>query len=217
MIESKAAVQSLWARVLADDPAAWDELVSRYQALVYTVAVRCGLSLADASDCFQQTWMSLYRTRHQISDPAKLVAWLITTARREAVRMRRRANASVSTDDELEVESLDPTPDIELETLERQLLLRTAIEQLDARDQRLIELMFFRHKDIPYEETAAELGIPLNSLGPTRRRCLNKLRKILESMGITEVRNREWLPLLVEQDQAGKELSVVTFEPPRYC
>ena len=62
-------IRDLWQRVLDDQPGAWDMLLSRYTALVNTVALRAGLSLIDAEDCAQHAWMSLYRRRHAIKDP----------------------------------------------------------------------------------------------------------------------------------------------------
>lgn len=214
MAKSKAADHHLWQRALADDPTAWEELVARHQAIVYTVAIRCGLSLADAADCFQQTWLALYKSRHHIQDANKLVAWLITTTRREAVRMRRKGDALTSLSEDLEAEQMEA--DRELEHFERQVLLRAALDQLKERDRHLVEMLFFSSLELSYEEIAAVLGVPLNSLGPMRHRCLAKLRKIIEAMELPNVRNRDGLPLLDEECQAGKEPRVIAFEPPGY-
>ena len=83
-------IRVLWERVLADDRTSWADVVRRYAALVFTVAIRAGLSQTDAEDCGQQVWLALYRTRMQLRDPDRLPAWLIQTTRRRAIRMRQQ-------------------------------------------------------------------------------------------------------------------------------
>jgi len=80
----------IWQGVLQGDPPSWRTIVERYEALVFTVARRAGLTRADAEDCAQHTWLSLYRTRHTIKDPVALPAWLIRTTHRRALRMAKQ-------------------------------------------------------------------------------------------------------------------------------
>ncbi len=163
----------------AGDARAWKELVNRYQALVYTIALRVGLSMADAADCFQQSWVALYEHRKRIKDPERVAGWLATTARREAIRVyRRNLRQSDLPDDDRHI---DPSalPDEELELLERQAHLENGMTQLDSRCRRLIELLFLAPEDWSYEQIAEKLEIAPNSLGPIRQRCLERLRKIL--------------------------------------
>lgn len=182
----------LWESILAGDDKAWGELVKRYQALVYTVCTRSGLSLADVADCFQQTWFTLYRKRKTIHDPSRLSAWLVTTAKREALRLIRQ-RSRVESDENLEKHiAADPLPDEALEQLERQACLEVAIGQLDPRCRDVIDLFFFEPEDQSYEHIAKSLGIPSNSLGPIRRRCLDKLKRILVKNGYPGVRNDDF-------------------------
>lgn len=179
----------LWNSILSGDNRAWEELIRRYQALVYTVCIRSGLSLADAADCFQQTWVTLHRKRKAIHDPTRLSAWLVTTAKREVLRILRMGE-KLETGDSLDrMVAHDPLPDEVMEQLERQACLEVSISQLDPRCRDVIDLFFFEPDNQSYEQIAKSLGIPSNSLGPIRRRCLERLRQILEKNGFPGVRN----------------------------
>jgi len=145
--------------------------VERYEALVFTVARRAGLTRADAEDCAQHTWLSLYRTRHTIKDPVALPAWLIRTTHRRALRMAKQQAR------------LNPLYSEELLALERQAHLELAIQQLNERCQYVMKALFFSEEEKTYAQIARDLGIPPNSFGPTRMRCLKKLEKILRDLG----------------------------------
>jgi RNA polymerase sigma factor (sigma-70 family) len=181
--------QELWRRVLAGDSNAWNVLVVRYQSLVYAVATRAGLSMTDAADCFQQTWVALYESRRRLQDPSRLSAWLVTTAKREAMRMRRNAQPDTGADAEANHPDQNPLPDEELVRLEQQAQLENALVELDPRCRQVVELFFFAPEERSYDEIAASLGIAANSLGPVRRRCLERLREILRKSGIVGVRD----------------------------
>lgn len=179
----------LWQQILDGNTAAWSILVLRYQTLVYTVANRAGLSLADVSDCFQQTWVLLHRNRNSIQDPSRLSAWLITTAKREALRLKRRSDRDMPMDSVSDpVDSADLADDALIRT-ERQAHLDAALEQLDLRCRRLMDLMFFADERLSYEDIAEQVGLSTNALGPARRRCLDRLRRILEKLGYLDARN----------------------------
>lgn len=172
--------KDIWKAIQAGDDRAWRELVDRYQSLVYSVALKVGLSMSDAADCFQHTWLALFRHRNKIRDPRKVAGWLAVTARREAVRVFRQSTnqESVSEYDQGDDMLL---PDEELELLERQAHLQNGLARLDERCQHLLRLFFFAPEDFSYDQIASKMGISANSLGPIRQRCLERLRKILTS------------------------------------
>jgi RNA polymerase sigma factor (sigma-70 family) len=180
--------RDLWQKTLAGDPAAWQLLVKRYQSLVYAVATRAGLSMADAADCFQQTWVALYENRRRIQDPTRLSAWLVTTAKREAMRLRRRALLDTGDGTEIDHPDRSPLPDEELITLELQAQLEIAVAELDPRCRQVVELFFFAPEEQSYDQIAESLGMTMNSLGPVRRRCLERLKQILRKNGVLSVR-----------------------------
>lgn len=184
-----ASDSDLWKQILADDRAAWVELVRRYQPLVYTVATRAGLTTTDAADCFQQTFVRLYQHRYKIQEPSRLSAWLVTTAKRESLRLINQNHRG----SELLAAQATPKgavlPDEELESLERQAHLEIALKKLDDRCRMLLTALFFSPEEMSYAEIAKLTGISFNSLGPIRQRCLERLRRHLEESGFPNVRN----------------------------
>lgn len=185
----------LWQRVIDGDSSAWGVIVKLYQSLIYTVAIRSGLSQIDAADCFQQTWILLYNNRKKLQDPSRLPAWLVTTAKREAYRIKRRTGPDPGADISNEQIDTSMLQDEELLEVEKQAQLEIAIGQLDPRCQKLVEAFFFADEEQSYEQIAKSLGIASNSLGPIRRRCLERLKRILEESGFVEVRNSQQEPL----------------------
>jgi len=180
--------EQLWNEAIKGNQRAWKELVTRYQALVYTVATRCGLSMSDASDCFQYTWTALWQHRKKLKDSSRISSWLMTTAKREAIRMSAQSRRLVSDDALAEHSSNAPLPDLELELMETQAQLHSGLALLGARCKKLLDLLFFAAEDYSYEQIAAKSGIAFNSLGPTRRRCLEQLAGILAELGYSDVR-----------------------------
>ncbi len=170
------------------DAKAWRRLVQRHQRLVYAVVSRIGLDEHSAADVFQTVFERLFDHLPRIADPSRLPAWIAVTAKREALLIRKRARRTVSmtltTDDE-EAASWDmadegPMPGDALEELQQLTQLRRAIDQLDERSRLLLSLLFPANGDqVAYEFVAQRLGIPVGSIGPTRARCLQKLRKLM--------------------------------------
>jgi RNA polymerase sigma factor (sigma-70 family) len=180
----------LVARCRAGDASAWNALVARYQRLVYAIARRIGLDAHGAADVFQTVFARLIEHLPRIEDPSRLQAWIVTCAKREALRQRQlglRA-VSMSHDDEggydvaPDWDLPDPSPLAEeaLEHLQQVNGVRNGLERLDERCRQLLMLVF-RDEDetLSYQEVATRLGVPVGSLGPTRARCLDKLRKLV--------------------------------------
>ena len=178
---------ALVARCRAGDAAGWAALVRRYQRLVYTVPRRAGLSEAEAADVFQTAFARLVEHLGRIDDPSRVRAWLVTTARRETLRLLERARRHVPAhgDGEADKDPLAaladpaPLPDALLAELQQHDRLRRAVERLDARSRAFVELLFLHEPPLAYSEIAARLGIAEGSIGPTRARCLDKLRRLL--------------------------------------
>jgi RNA polymerase sigma factor (sigma-70 family) len=175
--------------------AAWSALVRRYQRLVYTVPRRAGLGADEAADVFQICFARLFEHLGRINDASKVRAWLVTTARRETLRkleeIRRRTEvpalgAESDSGDEADplarVAAADPLPEELLSDLQQQHRLRLAVDKLDPRSRQFVELLFLQDEPLPYHEIAAQLGIAEGSIGPTRARCLQKLRAILDTL-----------------------------------
>lgn len=187
---------AIWEAVLRGESAAWRTLVVRYQSLVYAIAVRSGLSSLETADCFQHTWVALFEHRRNITDSRRLPGWLATTTRREAQRIlsqRRREQSS-------EVLELQPDraalPDQELEATERQFAIENGLAQLDPRCRLLLQALFFEPEETSYDQLGRSLKLSINAIGPFRKRCLQRLKKILEQSGFLDARDQRFGTLL---------------------
>jgi RNA polymerase sigma factor (sigma-70 family) len=184
----------LIARCREGHQAAWGTLVRRFQRLIYTVPRRAGLSEDHAADVFQSCFEKLYQHLDRIQDAERVRAWLVTTARRETLRLLEQARrvvdlAPVGSDDgEDAADPLDrfadpgPLPEALLADLQEQDRLRRALERLDPRARQLLELLFLQEHSLSYAEIAARMGIAEGSIGPTRARSLDKLRAMLKTL-----------------------------------
>ncbi len=179
----------LLAACLRGDQAAWGTLIERYAALIYSIPLKYGLSAADAADVFQAVCVTLFEKLDTVRAPRGLAAWLITTTSRQSIaaaRRRRRdqAHATDVLSPEIAVPDPDLLPEDELVALERQRIVLAAVAQLPANCRRLIEALFTdARQQQSYQQLAEGLGIPMNSLGPKRLRCLARLRRLLIAAG----------------------------------
>ncbi len=169
------------------DAAAWEALVARYQRLVYSIPIRAGLPADLAADVFQDVFAALVQHLDRIEQPARIGAWLVTTAKRETWRQSRgertrgRSDWEGDYDPTSELPNNDPLPGEELLRLEEQHRVRTAVAALDERCRTLLTMLFYTSDPPSYADIAAALGISEGSIGPTRARCLQKLRHLLET------------------------------------
>ena len=158
---------------------AWDALVEQYAPLVWSICRRYRLSGADADDAGQAVWLHLVDQLDNIRDPAALAGWLATTTRRECCRILRTAQKAQALGSALDPGDIPGeqagTADDELLRAERHAALREAFTHLPPRCQQLIALLI-EDLPVPYAEISARLGIPVGSIGPTRSRCLDRLR-----------------------------------------
>lgn len=143
----------------------------RYQALIYSIA-RLYFRPGSADDIFQEVCMELYRRLDTLHDVQSLPAWLITVTRRKC------ANAIGRTADfeEIEVDTL-PVVDQRIPEIENRFWIERSLAVLSDRERSLIQALYFDSDQPSYAEIAARLGMPVASIGPTRARCLEKLRK----------------------------------------
>jgi RNA polymerase sigma factor (sigma-70 family) len=180
---------ALVARCLRGDGDAWAVLVSRYQRLVYAIVTRMGLDEHVAADVFQTVFARLYQHLGRIGDPRRLQAWIVTTAKRESLLQRQRGQRTVSMtredeshEDGGEWDVADEAliPEDALAELQQLNQLRNALEKLDVRCRDLLRMLFREDDDkLAYDEVARTLGVPVGSIGPTRSRCLAKLRELV--------------------------------------
>jgi RNA polymerase sigma factor (sigma-70 family) len=175
---SGAGARDLVRRARDGEADAWAALTDLYTDLLWSLARGLRLSHADAADAVQTTWLRLVEHLDDIHDPERIGAWLATTMRRECLgTLRRRARAVGSTDLEDIPAGSDPV-DAALLQDERDAALWRAFTVLEPRCQLLLRTLM---SDPPpsYAEAATALDMPIGSIGPTRRRCLEQLRKVM--------------------------------------
>jgi RNA polymerase sigma factor (sigma-70 family) len=177
------ALISVVRAAAAGDPASWDRLVREFGGLVWAVARGHRLGDADAADVFQATWLKLIEHLGDLKDPARVGPWLATTARRECLRVLRNAKRQIPTGAELpDHEPIDVPADEELLTAERDAALWRGFLRLRPSDQALLRLLMADPRP-SYEEISAALDVPIGSIGPTRARALDRLRRELDTEG----------------------------------
>lgn len=175
-VRDDQSVVDLVVKARNGDQFAWDQIVERYAPLVWAMCQRFRLSRADADDVGACVWLRLVERLDTIRQPAALPGWLATTARNECLRVVRVKARETPVDDHERISAdTDPSADSWLLAQERLIALRTAFAGLSERCRRLLELLF-ADPPTPYDEVSHVLGIPVGTIGPTRQRCLGKLR-----------------------------------------
>lgn len=182
----------LVARCLRGDAAAWSKLVQRYAGLVHSVPLRHGLSAMEVDDIGQEVFLALARHLDRIENPEALPAWLIITARRLSWRALQRRNREISLSPGATGDEGDTSPPAALRIPGMEQLLNgwhnqqaieTGLARLDERCRTLLQLLFLDSREPSYDVICGQMGIAVGSIGPTRARCLGKLRSILEGLG----------------------------------
>lgn len=180
------------------DEAAWSALIDRYSPLVVTVIGRFRLERADAADVNQTVWLRLVEHLGKLREPEALPMWIVQTTRHECLRVMRGNQHTVlydpldtATESYVDAVAALGSDDIEEQLLraERHQALRDAYAELPPRCRQLVA-MLLTDPPTPYEQISERLGIPLGSVGPTRGRCVHKLRNCPALVAFTEaVRN----------------------------
>lgn len=172
------ALPELVAAAVAGNRTAWDTLVERFAPLVTSVTHRFGLTPTDADDVRQNVWLHLVEHLADLREPRALPGWIVTTTRREALRVlsaRRRVQpVDPHIDPRLETATTNE-PDASLLRAERHQAVHAALAELQP-PQRNLLLLTVADTDTSYRQVSQLLGIPTGSIGPTRARCLRKLR-----------------------------------------
>ena len=168
------------------DQSAWDQLVNRYQRLIYAIPRRAGLSDEQAADVFQEVFLTLLQKIDEIEQPDRIRSWIVTTAKFKTWAVVRSGKGlySPETEEEMEAEMADlrdtsPLADDMLIELEEQHLIRTAMLELEERCQKILSMIYLRDPAASYAEVAAAIDVGETSISPLRSRCLKKLEKLL--------------------------------------
>lgn len=171
----------------AGDSRSWDALVCEFTGLIAAVARAHRLSEADAADVAQLTWLKLLEHLSTIQQPSRVAAWLATTARRECLRVLRINRRHVL----LQCGTVPPEPaesaaESALLRHERDAALWEGVRSLRPRDQTLLGLLM-AEPSVPYQQISTVLRIRIGSIGPTRQRALERLRRELDGQGTLDL------------------------------
>lgn len=170
----------LLTRAASGDQAAWNALVDRFGQMVWSIARSFRLDEATAKDVTQTVWLKLVENCHKIADPERLPGWLATTCRREALRVAKLRERTIPTEFKFDLE--DPSPSLETLMVEDEEV-RAVLASYRGLSKECQELLRLLAVDPPlsYEEISSATGRPIGSLGPTRSRCIEKLKLGLEA------------------------------------
>ena len=164
---------------------AWSLLIEKYKALIYSIPVKYGLPPHEAADVFQSTCMELLTRLPQLREPRALPKWLMQVAHHQCYRWKRQQRRVVSRDAEPDLPAPE-TPAIAeslVQQTQEEQMLREAMAFLTPQCRRLVELLFFEVPPRPYSDVAAELGLAVGSIGFTRQKCIERLRRHLDELG----------------------------------
>jgi RNA polymerase sigma factor (sigma-70 family) len=176
-------VAALVRRAAEGDHGAWERLVDQYARLIWSLTRDFKLGESDAADVFQATWLRLLEHIDRLQQPARVGSWLAATARNECLRsMAARKKVMLVQDDVTLKDSAAHEPEIDERLLseERAQAVRDALSRLPFRWRQLVE-MLMADPPVPYTEISDKLGLPVGSIGPTRGRCLERLRVLLQA------------------------------------
>ena len=160
-------------------------LIDKYKALIYSIPVKYNLPPHEAADVFQATCMELLTRLPELREPRALPKWLMQVAHHQCYRVKRQHQRLVSRDAEPELPDPETPPIAEslMQQTQEEQMLREAMGNLTPQCRRLVELLFFETPPRAYSEVAAELGLALGSIGFTRQKCIERLRRNLDELG----------------------------------
>ncbi len=183
--------QTLIENCLAGEEAAWETLIAKYERLVFSTCRRYRLQQAEAEDIFSRVCLTLLQHLDKLNDRTRLASWLITITSRECWQLRKitsltlvagRGNDDSRTQAIEEVEDETLLPEEVLIQLEQQQQVREGFNQLQERCRRLLWYLFYDPAQPSYNQISASLAMPVASIGPSRARCLDKLRIKLKNL-----------------------------------
>jgi RNA polymerase sigma factor (sigma-70 family) len=157
------------------DPRAWDRLVNELTPMLRGAIRRYGLNHHDTEDVLQGTWIRAWAGIGNLHEPAAIAGWLLTSARRNAIRaLHARSRQTPASEPATDLPEPGPTLDERLIESERATALHGAIRRLPTRQRMIVEALL---RDRDYQRISDELGVPIGSIGPTRARSLDRLRR----------------------------------------
>jgi RNA polymerase sigma factor (sigma-70 family) len=172
-VQAASSDPELLTACRAGDQGAWGLLVERYERLVFSVALRNGVTREEAADVTQMTFISLLESIGKLRDEERLASWLMSVARRLAWRQRRRSEREYAGAEQV-AGTEDP-----IMAWERVAALHEGLQRLGKGCRELLLALYFDPVSPSYAMVAERLGRPIGGIGPMRARCLQRLRTLL--------------------------------------
>jgi RNA polymerase sigma factor (sigma-70 family) len=168
---------------------AWAALLDKYKNLVFSIPIKRGIPRDDAADIFQRVCLLLMAELPHLREPKALPMWLIKVTSHECLRWQRQehpyAARAASDVEQASLADERARPEELLEQARQEQMLREAVSALPPRCRELIQMLFFETPARPYRDVAGRLGLAAGSVGFIRGRCLARLRRTLEKMGLS--------------------------------
>jgi len=175
--------ETLVRECLLGNEAAWSELVRKYKNLIYSIPVKYGLSSEDANEIFQSVCFTVLQDLNKLREPKAFAAWLMRLTARKCIHSKHERNAHSGSDIDEGIPAADSLAEKIIRQVQQEQIFRMALAETPAECRRLVELLFFSDPPISYEMVAQRLGLAKGSIGATRMRCLERLRRSLEKKG----------------------------------
>jgi RNA polymerase sigma factor (sigma-70 family) len=183
-IKSSRQDDRLVQECLKGSEEAWSALIDKYKNLIFSIPIKYGFSREDASEIFQAVCLTALEELSHLREPRALAAWLIQMTSHKCFRWKEEQKRYAGDEfQEMVVGAMPEVPERLLCELAREQILREALAELSPGCKRLVELLFFESPPVPYDDVATTLGMAKGSIGATRMRCLEKLRRGLEKKG----------------------------------
>lgn len=165
----------------------WNLLVDKYKNLIFSIPLRYGCTREEAADIFQAVCLDLIQELPRLRDPKALPKWLMQVTAHKCFHWKRQSNRMVFQDDEtteVPESSVDAEAETMLREVEEEQKLREALAALPPRCRELIHMLFYEEPKRPYQEVASSLGLATGTIGLLRQKCLDRLRKQLDELGL---------------------------------
>jgi RNA polymerase sigma factor (sigma-70 family) len=183
-IRSSAEDGLLVQECLKGNEKAWSALIDKYKNLIFSIPIKYGFSPDEAAEIFQAVCISMLQELSQLREPRALAAWLIRMTSHKCFRGKEQRNRNIETElEETLPDEFAKMPEEFFREIEREQIFREALAALSPECKLLLELLFFEDPPVPYDELSKTLGMAKGSIGATRMRCLEKLRRGLETKG----------------------------------
>lgn len=180
MIDSCPSDQTLLAACRAGDEQAWEQVLVKYERLVYSIPLNYGLPREDAADIAQIAFTALLQRLDDLYEESNLGGWLATVARRHTWRLLKRNQQEAPDElDEEAVQTLVPDHHNPIERWELVEWLHSGLMHVGERCRELLLALYFEAEEPSYAEIAQRLGMAEGSIGPTRARCLQRMQEML--------------------------------------